>query len=197
MALDAYEGARRNNGARDARHIIAHLELIDPKDIPRFQALNVIADFQPLWAFPDDYITDLTVPVLGPERSRWLYPIGSVARTGAVIAAGSDWTVSSLNPLEAIQVGITRRDPEADSGLAWIPEELVDLPTMVAAYTINGAFANHQETETGSLEVGKAADLIVLDRNLFHIPATEIHRARVLLTLLEGSEVYRDSSFAR
>lgn len=194
MALDAIAYARRHNGPRDARPIIAHLELIDPADIPRFAALGVIPSFQPLWAYADEYITDLTEPVLGPERSRWLYPIGSVARTGASLAAGSDWSVSSMNPFEAIQVAITRRAPNAPAGPAWIPEETVDLPTMLRAYTVGGAYAAGEESGNGSLEVGKAADLIVLDRNLYRIPVTEVHAAKVLLTLLDGREVWRDRS---
>jgi predicted amidohydrolase YtcJ len=195
MTLDALESVQRTNGKRDARHHIAHLELIDPNDVPRFKQLDAVATFQALWAYADPYITELTEPVLGPERSRWLYPIASVAKTGATLAAGSDWSVSSMNPLDAIQVAITRRGLEDTTSAAWIEEEIVELPTMLAAYTINGAFVNHQEKFTGSLEAGKAADVIVLDRNLFHIAPHEIHRAKVLLTLLEGREVYREEGF--
>jgi predicted amidohydrolase YtcJ len=120
-----------------------------------------------------------------------LYPLRRIANTGAVIACGSDWPVSSMNPLEAIQTAVTRRGHETGPGPAWIPEETVDLPQMLAGYTINGAFVNFQETDTGSIEVGKAADLIVLDRNLFEIPTHEIHLAKVLFTFLLGKEVYR------
>ncbi|HBL26285.1 MAG TPA: amidohydrolase [Acidobacteria bacterium] len=190
ITLDAFEKARAANGPRDARHQIAHLELIDPQDIPRFQRLGVIADFQPLWAYEDAYIQDLTVPVLGPERSRWLYPIGSVAKTGAVVVGGSDWPVSSMNPLEAIQVGLTRRDPGSGSGPAWLPEQTVDLDTLLAAYTLRGAFAAFQEATTGSLEVGKAADLIVLDRDLTRSPPHEIAKVRVLRTFIDGQEAF-------
>lgn len=195
MSLDAFEFARRHNGPRDARPMIAHLELIDPADIPRFAALGVVPSFQPLWAYADSYITDLTEPVLGPARSRWLYPIGSVSRAGAHLAAGSDWSVSSLNPFEATQVAITRRAPDAAPGTPWIAEELVDLRTMLRAYTQGGAYAAGIESTNGTLEVGKAADLIVLDRNIFQIPPTEVHSVRVLLTLLDGREVWRDQSF--
>lgn len=195
MSLDALEAARRSNGPRDARPLIAHLELIDPQDIPRFRRLRVLADFQPLWAFADPYIRDLTVPKLGPERSRWLYPIGSVARSGAVVVGGSDWSVSSMNPLDAIQVAVTRRDPEEGAGPAFLPEERSGLSEMLAAYTIGGAYASFEEKRTGSIEVGKAADLIVLDRNLFEVPPEQIHEARVLLTLLEGREIWREPSF--
>ena len=191
MSLDALERARAANGPRDARPIIAHLELFDPADIPRFKALGVIASFQPLWAFADPYITELTEPILGPARSRWLYPIGSLVKSGAVVAPGSDWTVSSMNPLEAIQVAITRRGPTDSAGPPWIPEEVVDLKTMLEAYTKNGAYAAGDEKVTGTLEVGKAADLIVIDRDLFTIPPTKIHEAKVLLTLLDGNSVYR------
>ncbi len=195
MSLDAFEAAGRANGFRDLRHHIAHLELIDPADIPRFKALGVTANFQALWAYADPYIADLTLPILGPARSRWLYPIGSVARTGAVIAGGSDWSVSSMNPLEAIQVALTRRGPDDPPGEAWIPEEKVDLETMLRAYTTNGAWLSHDEKSRGSLVPGKAADIIVLGRDLFKIPSSEIGRVKVLLTLLDGLEVFRDPSF--
>lgn len=194
-ALDAFENARRMNGERDSRHLIAHLELIDPQDIPRFRQLGVIACFQPLWAYADEYITQLTEPKLGPRRSRWLYPIASVAKTGAVLAAGSDWSVSSMNPLAAMQVAITRHGLEAGNGRPWIAEERVDVQTMLEAYTMAGAYANFQEKVTGALEVGKAADLIVLDRNLFECAPQDIHRATVLLTLLDGKEVFRHDNF--
>ncbi len=194
-ALVAFEHAQKVNGRRDSRHLIAHLELIDPNDIPRFQHLGVIADFQSLWAYADEYITKLTEPKLGLQRSRWLYPIASVAKTGAMIVGGSDWSVSSMNPLDAIQVAITRRGLEETNGKTWIPEELVDLESMLAAYTITGAYANFQEQKTGSLEIGKAADLIVLDQNIFAIEPRDIHRTKVLLTLLNGKVVFRDQSF--
>jgi predicted amidohydrolase YtcJ len=195
MTLDALEAARRANGPKDLRHHICHLELIDPADIPRFKALGVVANFQALWAYADPYITDLTIPILGPERSRWLYPIGSVARTGAVIAGGSDWSVSSANPLDAIQVALMRRGPEEPPGPAWIPEEVVDLPTMLAAYTTHGAYLCHEEEVRGAIAPGKIADLIVLDKNLFKIAPVEIHTAKVLLTIFEGRVIYRDPAF--
>lgn len=196
MSLDAFEAARRANGARDRRHHIAHLELIDPADIPRFAGLGVAANFQALWAYPDPYITDLTVPILGPERSGRLYPIGSVARTGAVIAGGSDWSVSSMNPLEAIEVALTRRGPDDPPGEAWLPGERVDLETMIRAYTVNGAWLCREEAGRGTLGAGRAADLVVLDRDLFAIPPHEISEVKVLLTLLDGRPVYRDASLA-
>ena len=192
MSLDAFAFARRHNGPRDARPMIAHLELIDSADIARFAAQGVVPSFQPLWAYADSYIRDLTEPVLGPVRSRWLYPIGSVSRAGAPLAVGSDWSVSSMNPLRAIQVAITRRPPDSTTGPAWLPEQRVSLATILTAYSEGGAWAAGDESRTGTLEVGKAADLIVLDRNLYRIPPVEIHSVKVLLTLLDGREVWRD-----
>ena len=197
MTLDAMEAARAGEGARRPRNQIAHLEVIQPQDVPRFRSLGVIANFQPLWAYVDGYIRDLTWPGLGPERSRFLYPIGTVARSGAVLAFGSDWSVSSLNPLEGMQVAVTRRGvAPADAAQApLLPEEAIDLPTAVAAYTIGAAYAADRETETGSLEVGKLADLVVLSDNVFALPSREIARAKVLLTLLGGKPVWRDPAF--
>ena len=197
MTLDAMEAARGGEGRRRPRNQIAHLEVIQPQDVPRFRTLGVIANFQPLWAYADSYIRDLTWPGLGEERSRFLYPIGSVARSGAVLAFGSDWSVSSLNPLAGMQVAVTRRGLGAEGDAApLLPEEAIDLPTAVAAYTIGAAYAADRETETGSLEVGKFADLVVLSDNVFALPPREIARAKVLLTLLGGRPVWRDPGFA-
>ena len=114
-----------------------------------------------------------------------------------MVSGGSDWSVSSLNPLDAIEVGVTHRDPGDTVPPPWHPAERVDLPTMIALYTINAAWANHLDRETGSIEVGKLADLIVLDRNLFELPPDRIHTARVVRTLLEGRMVFQDSSASR
>lgn len=196
LALDAIESARRLEDRRTPRHQIAHLELIHPDDLPRFRALGVVANFQPLWAYVDRYVTELTWPVLGLERSRRLYPIGSVARAGGVVAFGSDWSVSSANPLDGIQVAVTRQSPEGAAGEPLAPEEALDLPTALAAYTIGSAHACGLANETGSIEVGKSADLVVLSANLFALPARELAGARVLLTLLEGRPVFRDPSLS-
>ena len=197
VSLDALRHAAEANPPRERRPILAHIELFDPADLPRFRREGVIASAQPLWAQADDYITDLTEPALGPARSRWLYPLGTLLASGTIVAGGSDWSVSSLNPLEGIQVALTRRAPEAPAGPAWLPQEQARLPEMLAAYTIGSAYAARLERETGSLEVGKLADVIVLDRNLFEIAPTEIHQAKVLLTLLGGRAVYRDSTALR
>jgi predicted amidohydrolase YtcJ len=191
-ALDALQKARETNGIRDARHHVSHLELIDPADIPRFARLDVTANFQPLWAYNDPYVVDLTVPKIGAERARWLYPIGSVLKSGGRIAFGSDWSVSSADPLRGIETAVTRVDAVGDAGEALTPEERIGLADAIAAYTIDAAWVNFLDDETGSLEIGKQADLVVLDRNLFELPPAEISDAKVVATLLAGRLVYGD-----
>ena len=191
MTLDAFERSRAAGGAEDARHTITHLQLIDPADLPRFKRLGVVANFEPLWANGDEYLTRMAEPSLGPARSRWLYPIASAVKEGAVVSAGSDWSVSSLAPLDGIEVAVTRRPPGDTSRHAWRPEEVVDLATAIAMYTINAAYQTHSDRETGSIEVGKLADLVVLDRNLFEVSPHEVHRVPVRMTILEGRTVFR------
>jgi len=190
-ALDAFEARRARDGGAGPRHILAHIQLFHPDDIPRFEALDVVASFQSLWLYADSYITDLTEPRLGPTRSRWLYPLRSVVETGALVVGGSDWSVSSMDPLRAIEVAVTRRDPDLDEGPAWIPEERVDLRTMLRAYTIEAARAAELDGETGSISAGKAADLVVLDQDILDGPPERISDARVEMTLFEGRVVYR------
>ena len=190
QSLDAIEAARSANGPRDARHHISHLELFHPSDIPRFRQLGVIANFQPLWAQADELMVKFTLPLLRGEQARWLYPIGSLLQSGAVVAFGSDWSVSTANPLEEMEVAVTRMSPGNAMTEPFIAEERIGLQDALAAFTINAAYVNFQEDSTGSIEPGKLADLIVLDRNLFDIEPSQISEARVLLTLLDGVPVY-------
>lgn len=189
-SLIAYAAARETNGVRDSRHHISHIQLIDPVDIPRFRELDVVANFQPLWAYADTWIEKLTVPRLGRERLRWMYPIGSIVRDGAIVAFSSDWSVSSANPFEGMEVAITRMSPYNARTKVFNAEERIVLHDAIASYTINGAFVNFLDDKTGSIEVGKLADMIVIDRNLFEIPASDISNTAVLLTLLEGVPVH-------
>ncbi len=192
QCLDAVQAARAGNGPSGLRHHIAHLQLIDPADIPRFRELGVVANFQPLWAYADPYITELTLPFLGPERTGRMYPIGAVHASGAVVAFGSDWSVSSANPFEQIEVAVRRVDPTLARGEAFGPEQRLPLPEAIAAFTINAAYVNGAERDAGSIEVGKSADLVVLDQNLFTIEPGAISDTKVLLTLFEGKPVYGD-----
>jgi hypothetical protein len=190
-ALDAIEARRAVDGGAGPRHILAHIQLFDPADLPRFAELGVVASFQPLWAYEDSYIRELTEPRLGPERSRWLYPIESLIETGAVVAAGSDWSVTSMNPLLAMETAVRRVNPRLAEGEPWIPEERVALQEILRAYTVAGALAADMEDATGTLSVGKLGDLVVLDRDLLAIDATQISDVVVDLTVLEGRVVYR------
>ncbi|MCB0589451.1 MAG: amidohydrolase [Phaeodactylibacter sp.] len=189
--LDAFEQARKQNGSRDSRHHIAHLHVIHPDDIPRFRALDVIANFQALWAtLEDSYMTDLNYPYLGEERVEWQYPIGTVARSGGRLAFGSDWDVSTMDPFDAIQVAVTRRGPDSTVREPWTPQHLVDVQTAVEGYTKGGAFLTFREYEIGTLASGKLADLIILDRDIFRCPTFEIYQTKVVMTLFRGKVVY-------
>jgi hypothetical protein len=190
QALDAVEAARKANGDLGHRHHISHLQLIHPDDVPRFRELGVVANFQPLWAYADEYITELTLPFMTRERAQWLYPIGSVQKSGAVVAFGSDWSVSSANPFEEMETAITRLGALGDTTEPLLPGESIALPEAIAAFTINAAYTNRIEKDTGSIEVGKLADLIVLDRNLFEIPPADMSDTKALVTLLEGEAVH-------
>lgn len=195
QSLDAVEAAIDANGNSHRRHHISHLQLIHPNDVPRFRELDVIANFQPLWAYADTYVTDLTIPFIGEDRAEWMYSIRSVVNAGGMIAFGSDWFVSTANPFPQIETAITRTDaesgPDSDDE-SFLPNETIDLATALAAFTINSAYVNNLEAVSGSIEVGKLADLIVLDRNLFDIPAKEISETKVLLTLFGGKPVHGD-----
>jgi hypothetical protein len=187
-ALDAIADARHRNGARDNRDQIAHLELVQPADFPRFKQLNVIANFQLQWAMRDFYVENATIKYLGPERSRHLYPARSLRDAGALIAGGSDWSVSSFDAFEAMEHAITRAEGRGKPAL--LPSESLTLQDMVDAYTINAAFALKQERTTGSLEPGKRGDFIVLDRDIFALDPFDLHLTRVTSTYLDGRQVY-------
>ena len=186
--LDAFAAARAANGEKDNRHQIAHLQLVDPADFPRFKELGVIADFQLLWARREPATEGPLEPYLGPDRYRYLYPAGSLHAAGAMIVGGSDWDVSSYNPFRAFQTAVTRTGGKGQKPLNI--DERIPLTTAVDAYTINAAFAMKQDATTGSLEVGKRADLVVLDRDIFSVDPYTIADTIVIATYLDGRLVY-------
>ncbi len=191
-ALDAIEAAERANGRRDARPHLAHLQLIHADDLSRFAKLGVVANVSPYWACRSGYVDELTEPFIGPERSARMYPFGSLVRAGARIAFGSDWTVSTADPLAQLEVAVTRISPETRDREPLLPEEALDLPTALAAFTAGSAYVNFLEADTGTIEPPKHADLVVLDRDVLDPGAGPIGDARVLLTLAEGEAVYAD-----
>ncbi len=198
-ALDAVEFAEDSSGRRDQRPLLTHLQLVAPADILRFKNLGAVAVPQPYWFIKDDYYYNLQVPYLGKERADREYPMESFFAAGVPAASSSDYPVTvPPNPLEGIRAGVTHLKPgEADPREILWPEERATLDQMIASFTRLGAYANFLEDVTGSIETGKSADLIVLDRNLFEIRPEDIAGTRVLLTLFQGRPVYRDSSFRR
>jgi predicted amidohydrolase YtcJ len=187
-ALDAFEGTNP-----DRRHHIAHLQLVHPDDVRRFGELGVAANMQALWACLDQQMLDLTLPFLGSERGTWQYPFADLHRTGARLVAGSDWPVSTPNPLEAIHVAVNRWAFGEDGPAGnepFLPEQALDLTTAFAAYTSGSAWVNHRD-DAGSIAVGRAADLVVLDRDPFVRDPSEIGATQVVSTWVDGIAVHR------
>ncbi len=183
-ALDALEGAE------PGRHHVAHVQVIHPDDVRRFAELGVAANLQALWACADEQMVELTLPFLGPERSAWQYPFGDLHRAGARLVAGSDWPVSSPDPLQAIHVAVNRSacGESGERGEPFLPAQALDLETAFAAYTSGSAWINHRD-DAGTLTEGAVADVVLLDRDPFAGPAEEIGATRVVRTWIGGAEV--------
>ena len=189
-SLDALEVARTQNGLRDSRHHLSHIMAWDPTDFNRMADLDAIANFQALWASKGTHYEEITYVRMGEERSKYLYPINSLHKLGVHLAFGSDWYVTSANPLLAIEVAVTRLEPGGNSTDPLLPAEAIDLATAIRAATLGSAYGNFLNKDTGSIEVGKLADLIVIDSNLFDIPTSDLSKARVMLTLFGGEVVF-------
>ncbi|MFF9024789.1 amidohydrolase [Streptomyces eurythermus] len=190
-ALDAVEAARRANGRTDTRPHLAHLQVVHPDDIGRFRELGATANLQPLWAAHEPQMDELTIPFLGAERASWQYPFGALLRSGATLAAGSDWPVSSPDPLQGIHVAVNRVAPDAPAGTpVFLPGERIGLHDALTAYTAGSAYANHLDHETGTVAEGFLADLVVLDRDPFAGPPEEIGATRVEQTFVGGHRVF-------
>jgi predicted amidohydrolase YtcJ len=189
-ALDAYEEAAHTNHTQDARPRIEHIETIAADDIPRFGQLGVIASVQPLHLYPDEDTLDIWTRNVGPERARRAWSFHSIQVNGGRLAFGSDWPVVTLNPWKGMQTGITRKTSEGKPNGGFVATEAVSLEDAIKAYTLGAAFAGRRETQEGSLEAGKLADFIVLDHDLFTIPASAIDKTEVLLTVVGGKVVY-------
>ena len=192
IAMDALDYAQQMNGKRDARHLLTHLQLVAAEDILRFEQLGLIGVPNPYWFKLDDYYWSLALPYLGKERADHEYPMQSFLQAGVLMASASDFPVTiPFDPLIGIESGITRSEIGGSTKEILWHEEKVSLEEMIASFTINGAYANFLEDEIGSLEVGKRADFIVLERNLFQIPSSDIAKTQVLKTFIDGKEVFR------
>ncbi|MFD5791951.1 amidohydrolase [Streptomyces diastatochromogenes] len=187
-ALDAVEAARAANGPSDTRPHLAHLQVVHPDDVPRFARLGATANIQPLWAAHEPQMDELTIPFLGPERAAWQYPFGALLRSGARLAAGSDWPVSSPDPLQGVHVAVNRVEP-GGTGPVFLPDERLSLTDALTAYTAGSAYVNHLD-DTGRVAVGALADLVVLDRDPFAGPPEAIAETSVALTYVGGERVY-------
>jgi predicted amidohydrolase YtcJ len=187
MLLDMYEKAVAANGPRDRRWRVEHAQHMRPADIIRFGRLGLVAAVQPYHVIDDGRWAEKKI---GPERIKTTYAFESMRRAGAVLAFSSDWTVAPLSPILGIYAAVTRRTLDGKNPGGWVPEEKVSVEEAVRAYTVNGAWVEFAEAAKGSIERGKLADLVVLDRDIFTIPPEEIVRAKVRMTLFDGRIIY-------
>jgi predicted amidohydrolase YtcJ len=165
----------------------------------RFRDLDAVANFQPLWACNEPQMEDLTLPFVGPERAAWQYQIGSLARMGTRIAFGSDWPISSADPLQEMHVAVNRvksrrlgrpGEPECES--PFLPEQAITLADAIGAFTGGVDWVNHEENAVGTLEPGSRADVAMLDQDLFTVPASAIGSTSVIMTVASGQVVFGD-----
>jgi predicted amidohydrolase YtcJ len=189
-ALDAIEHALGKNGRTGLRHHLAHLQMVSLRDVTRFARLGVAANLQPLWAQAEQQMVELTLPFLDESLRDRQYPFGDLLAAGATLVAGSDWPVSSANPLDGMQVAVTRQYVENPSA-PLLPGQALPLERIWTAYTAGSAWVNHREADTGTLTPGKRADLVVLDRDPFALDPHEISQSRVVLTVVGGETVHR------
>ena len=189
QALDAVAAARARNGPAGGRHHLAHVQVVHPEDIGRFAGLGAAANIQPLWATHEPQMDELTIPFLGERRAGWQYPFGSLHAAGAALCAGSDWPVSSPDPLLGVHVAVNRSLPADAGGTGqdpFLPGQAIDLATALAAYTSGSARTNGLESVTGSIKAGLDADFAILDADLAAIEPHEICQASVRRTWLRG-----------
>jgi predicted amidohydrolase YtcJ len=189
-ALDAYEVAAQHNHTKDRHHRIEHIETIAPADIPRFGKLGVIASMQPLHAYPDEDTLGVWAGNIGPERASraWLWK--DIAQRGGRYTFGSDWPIVTLNPWEGIQTAVTRQTSDGKPANGFVPSQRLTVAQAVEGYTIDAAYAGHLEKTEGSLETGKVADVIMIDRNIFEVDPHTIDQTKVVLTIVGGKIVY-------
>lgn len=188
-ALDAVGAAREAHRPNDLRHHVAHIQVVQPEDVPRFRELGVVANAQAYWAQLEPQMEELTLPFLGRDRADLQYPFGDLLRSGAALAMGSDWSVTTADPLQQIEVAVTRVDPEHRSNAPFLPEQALPLEAALRAFTAGSAYVDHDD-DAGTLRVGARADLAVLDRNVFEPGNGLPGDARVDVTVASGRVVH-------
>jgi predicted amidohydrolase YtcJ len=191
LQLDVFERVAAANGVRDRRFRIEHAQHIAPADIPRFARLGVIPSMQPYHAIDDGRWAER---VIGPERSETTYAFRSLLDSKARLAFGSDWYVAPPTPIEGIYAAVTRRTLDEKHPDGWVPSQKISVEEALRAYTIGAAYAAFDESRLGSIEPGKLADFVVLDRDLFEIPAAELNSVQIDKTIVGGKVVYRKSA---
>lgn len=189
-ALDALEHARHVNGPTGLRHHLAHLEVVAAADVPRFARLGATANLQALWAAHDEQLDRLVLPFLPEGTANRLYPFGDLAAAGAELAGGSDWPVSTPDPIQAIHVAVQRSRPGSERSPLGPASQRLTPAQIVTAYTRGSARVNHLDHATGALAPGYHGDLAILDRNLFELPGEDLHTARVDETWIGGRRVF-------
>jgi predicted amidohydrolase YtcJ len=193
-ALDAVAAARQSTGTRKLMHHLAHLQVVHPDDIPRFARLSATANIQPLWATHEPQMDELTIPFLGERRSGWQYPFRSLLDSGSPLCAGSDWPVSSPNPLWGAHVAVNRSLPAIAEGVGgdpFLPGQALGLAEVLAAYTSGSAQVNGLDGSAGSIREGLDADFAIVNADLAHLPAAEICQAAVVQTWIRGELVHQ------
>jgi predicted amidohydrolase YtcJ len=191
-SLDNFEAAQQANGPSDLRHTITHLEFIDRDDVPRFHELGVVASMSLQWARRDGLTVDASEGYIEPARLDRAYPARDLWRAGAVIAGGSDHPVDPLIPMVAIETAVDRTGEDIPGVYpgAFNPNQgISSVFAAIKMHTVNSAYQLHTDDTTGSIEVGKDADLIVLDQNLLEIPVERISETNVLVTMVDGEMV--------
>jgi predicted amidohydrolase YtcJ len=188
LLLDMYEKAVAANGPRDRRWRVEHAQHLRPADILRFGRLGLVASVQPYHLIDDGRWAEEKI---GPERARTTYAFRSLREAGAILAFGSDWTVAPLTPVLGIYAAVTRRTLDGKRPGGWVPEEKISVEEAVRAYTVNGAYAEFAEAAKGTIQAGKLADMVVLDRDIFSIPPEEIAAVKVALTIFDGKIVHK------
>jgi predicted amidohydrolase YtcJ len=194
LALDAYDRAAAANGPRNRRHRIEHIETVDSADIPRFAALGIVASMQPYHADPEPAQLDLFTSKIGPERASRGWPWNSIRRAGGRLAFGSDWPIVSFDPFLGLNSAVNRATRDGRPAGGWLPGERLSLANALAGYTSGSAWAAHEDAIKGTLEPGMLADVVVMDRDLFTAPPSEIVAASVQTTILGGQVVYDKNS---
>ncbi len=195
LALNAFENMEKVNRTHDMRPRVEHIETVKAADIPRFGKLGVIASMQPLHAYPDEDTLGPWLSGAGKEREPRAWAWKSIAEDGGHLAFGSDWPVVTINPWQGVETAVTRQTTEGTPAGGFVPSERLTVAQVIEGYTLGAAFAGHREKTEGSIEAGKLADLIIVSQDPFKIPANQLSKTEVLLTMVGGKVVYQSPAW--